>query len=190
MLDPAHYEAGQKQRKDALVRRAGKNALNRDNVDYYMELQEAELRRRLAAGTDVPVKVGDDSITIGPVDGAFSSDSTQLASPARTWLDSMVPVFKEYEKTLITVHGYSDSSGDPDYNQALSQRRAMAVARYLVKLGVAGKRIAVVGHGAADPVASNATKLGRARNRRIVIELQPLVRQAGDPGGGAASRDL
>lgn len=176
VLEPGDYPAGQKQRKDTLVRLAGNEALTRTNVEYYMELQEAELRRRLTAGTEVPVKLQGESIAIGPVNNAFASDSVHLANATRTMLDTIVPVFNEYVKTLITVHSYSDSSGDADYNQALSQRRALAVAHYLVKLGVAGKRIAVVGHGDTDPVASNATPKGRAQNRRIVLELQPLVR--------------
>lgn len=178
LLDPGNYMTGQRQRKDTLVRLAGNKALTRNNVEYYMEIQEAELRRRLTAGTDVTVEMQGESIAIGPVNNAFASDSAHLESATRAMLDTIAPVFNEYVKTLITVHSYSDSSGEAGYNQALSQRRALAVARYLIELGVAGKRIAVVGHGDTDPVASNATPKGRAQNRRIVIDLQPLVRQA------------
>jgi len=181
LLDPGNYVAGQDRLKDTLVKLAGNKALTLDNVGYYTEVQEAELRRRLTGGTSITVSKRGESIVIGPIADGFAKDSARLADAICTILDTVAPVFNEYVKTLITIHSYTDSSGNASYNQELSQRRALAVARYLIKLGVSSRRIAVVGHGDADPVAANATQKGRAQNRRIVIELQPLVRQGNSP---------
>ncbi|MDE2623476.1 MAG: OmpA family protein [Betaproteobacteria bacterium] len=69
----------------------------------------------------------------------------------------------------IKVVGNTDSVGKPAYNQKLSERRAEAVKAYLVSKGVPASKIHTEGHGMRDPVASNKTKEGRAKNRRADI---------------------
>ena len=73
-------------------------------------------------------------------------------------------------ETVIAV-GYTDSIGTEQYNLGLSQRRANAVKEYLVSKGIAANRIYTEGKGEADPIASNATREGRAQNRRVEIEI-------------------
>jgi OOP family OmpA-OmpF porin len=76
----------------------------------------------------------------------------------------------------ITLTGYTDSVGSEEYNQKLSERRANAVRDYLVDdLDVKGENITVIGKGEADPVASNATREGRAQNRRVEMDVKALV---------------
>jgi len=74
----------------------------------------------------------------------------------------------------IEVDGHTDSLGSDAYNQALSQCRAAAVARYLTAHGVSTTRLRVHGHGEREPVADNTTASGRAHNRRVEIRL-PLA---------------
>jgi OOP family OmpA-OmpF porin len=82
----------------------------------------------------------------------------------------------ETREIAITLTGYTDSVGSEEYNQKLSERRANAVRDYLVDgLGVRGENITVIGKGEADPVASNATREGRARNRRVEMDVKALV---------------
>jgi len=71
----------------------------------------------------------------------------------------------------IDVIGHTDSIGSEDYNQDLSERRAMAVRDYLVANGVAADIIDVSGKGETAPVASNDTDEGRAKNRRVDIHV-------------------
>jgi outer membrane protein OmpA-like peptidoglycan-associated protein len=81
------------------------------------------------------------------------------------------------------VGGHTDSSGNPEYNQSLSERRAAAVRAYLVKnMGLDETKIRAVGYGGSDPVVSNDTDIGKAQNRRIeiVISLSKVEPVAGE----------
>ena len=71
----------------------------------------------------------------------------------------------------IKITGYTDNIGAKDYNMKLSQRRAEAVRDYLASLGVDPKKMEVSGVGEAQPVADNSTKEGRAKNRRVEVEV-------------------
>jgi outer membrane protein OmpA-like peptidoglycan-associated protein len=90
-------------------------------------------------------------------------------------LDSVALVLNEYKSTLVTVAGYTDSTGAADYNQKLSERRASTVALYLHSRGVAQERLAAIGYGEKKPVASNNNAEGRAKNRRVEITLDPIT---------------
>ncbi|MGA7965407.1 MAG: OmpA family protein [Gammaproteobacteria bacterium] len=173
VVDPGHYEATRKQRTEALSERSG-NALAPKGVGYYMEVLEAKLRQS-TAGTTVSAVLRGENIVIGPIEDAFAKDGTQFADGVRGMLALVAPVLTEFSKTLITIRCYTDSSGAADYNRTLSEQRGLAVARYLVNAGVDAARILVVGYGESEPVASNATVKGRARNRRVGIELTPLA---------------
>ena len=89
-------------------------------------------------------------------------------------LDGVALVLKKYDKTVIEVAGHTDSVGETAYNQALSERRASAVAQYLTSKGVKQERVITIGGGENHPVASNDTDAGRAQNRRVELTLLPL----------------
>ena len=67
----------------------------------------------------------------------------------------------------IEIQGYTDSTGEEDYNVQLSQRRAESVMSYLVSRGIDPDRLTAKGYGSVNPVASNDTPQGRAKNRRV-----------------------
>ncbi|MCA9717291.1 MAG: OmpA family protein, partial [Myxococcales bacterium] len=73
----------------------------------------------------------------------------------------------EFPSIRIEISGHTDSIGDPEYNKDLSRRRAEAVKSYLVENGIAPDRVETRGAGMDEPVASNQTAAGRAKNRRI-----------------------
>lgn len=99
----------------------------------------------------------------------FKLDSAELTAEGRAMLDELAATLKELGFISGTVTGYTDSSGDEDYNRGLSLRRAEAVAGYLEAQGIAAGRLNVRGMGESDPVADNGTSEGRAMNRRVVI---------------------
>ena len=71
----------------------------------------------------------------------------------------------------VKITGHTDNVGDPDYNVKLSLRRAEAVRDYLISLGLDSKKVEVIGAGETEPVADNSTKEGRAKNRRVEVEV-------------------
>ena len=155
---------------------AGVGAIAGGGAGYYMDVQEAKLRQKLE-GTGVHVvRSGNDIRLVMPGDVTFETNSASLDSKFFDVLDSVATVLQEYKSTLVTVAGYTDSTGAADYNQKLSEKRATTVALYLHSRGVAKERLAAIGHGEAHPVAGNDTAEGRARNRRVEITLDPITK--------------
>ena len=141
---------------------------------YYVDTQEAKLRQTLQ-GTGVQVqRNGDDLKLIMPGNITFASNSADISSGFYPTLNSLVLVFKEFDKNGVNIVGHTDSTGSQALNQSLSQRRAQSVADYLSGNGVAAQRISAYGAGPSQPIASNATDAGRAQNRRVEINLRPL----------------
>ncbi|MCR4269509.1 OmpA family protein, partial [Nitratireductor sp. ZSWI3] len=160
-------------RRNALIG-AGVGALAGGAIGSYMDQQEAQLRGQLQ-GTGVSVtRQGDYIILNMPSNITFSTDSADIQPAFYGTLNSVALVLQKYNRTLVDVYGHTDSTGDDNYNLQLSQRRAGAVANYLVGQGVNGQRFAVIGEGETQPIASNATPDGRAQNRRVEIRLSPL----------------
>ncbi|AEB59982.1 OmpA/MotB domain-containing protein [Ectopseudomonas mendocina] len=141
---------------------------------YYVDTQEAKLRQTLQ-GTGVQVqRNGDDLKLIMPGNITFASNSADISSSFYPTLNSLVLVFKEFNKNGVNIVGHTDSTGSQELNQSLSQRRAQSVANYLTANGVPGQRISAYGAGPSQPIASNATDAGRAQNRRVEINLRQL----------------
>lgn len=141
---------------------------------YYVDTQEAKLRQTLQ-GTGVQVqRNGDDLKLIMPGNITFASNSADISSSFYPTLNSLVLVFKEFNKNGVNIVGHTDNTGSLELNQSLSQRRAQSVANYLTANGVPGQRISVYGAGPSQPIASNASEAGRAQNRRVEINLRPL----------------
>lgn len=157
---------------------AGLGALAGAAVGNYMDQQEARLRRQLEGSGVSVTRAGDNLILNMPGNVTFAHDSAALNPAFYDVLDSVALVLNEYEKTVIEIAGHTDSTGAASYNQALSQRRAEAVSRYLVSRGVQPVRIATYGYGESQPIASDDTPEGRQQNRRVELTLAPLTRPA------------
>lgn len=97
----------------------------------------------------------------------FNTNKSTLTATAKANLDKLVPVFKEYADTNITIFGYTDSTGSAEYNLKLSGERAASVKNYLVAKGLSASRFSITGLGIADPIATNDTAEGRSKNRRV-----------------------
>lgn len=101
----------------------------------------------------------------------FDSGKSALKPAATQNLSKMAEVMKKYPENVLTVKGYTDSTGSPARNRQLSEERAAAVKSRLVAGGIPSDTISVVGMGQDSPVADNATNEGRAMNRRVEIEI-------------------
>ena len=101
----------------------------------------------------------------------FEVNKTVIREDSHPVLELAAEKLNADKEAWVIVNGYTDITGKPAYNKALSLRRANAVKKELVKMGINPKRIKVVGHGASDPAASNDTPEGMAQNRRAVMHL-------------------
>lgn len=168
-----------KDRRQKALIGAGVGAIAGGSVGYYMDQQEAKLRRQLE-GTGVSVTRHGNNITLNmPSNITFATDQATLNPEFPPVLDSVVLVLQEYNKTIIEVAGHTDSTGARDYNQQLSERRAGTVAQYLRAKGVMDQRIISRGYGEDYPIATNATPEGRAKNRRVELTLVPITEEGG-----------
>jgi len=104
----------------------------------------------------------------------FDVDSSPVKPQFQQTLDTIANSLVTYPNSLIDVMGHTDSTGSDEYNLALSQRRANAVADYLVMRGVSRARVATIGYGERYPVADNNTEYGRAQNRRVELKITPI----------------
>ncbi|WP_295699381.1 OmpA family protein [uncultured Helicobacter sp.] len=155
---------------------AGVGALAGGAVGGYMDIQNKKLREELQ-GTGVSVtKNGDEIMLNMPGDIAFKSGSADLSGDFYKVLNSVAKVLNNYEKTIVSVVGYTDSTGSASKNLTLSQQRAQSVATYLKNQGVKTERFVVDGLGQENPVASNTTAEGRAKNRRVEIYLTAITK--------------
>ena len=108
-------------------------------------------------------------IVINLVNDEFDFDKAILKPDMKVALDEVIGLLKPRSLVDLTVVGHTDSTGTEAYNQALSLRRAQAVVDYLHTHGLQDLSIEQVGKGESEPVESNATPEGRAKNRRVEI---------------------
>lgn len=104
-------------------------------------------------------------------DTLYDFDKSTLKPEGRATLDKIARDLSKIKLEVIIAVGNTDSVGSDAYNMALGQRRAQSVKAYLTSKGVDGSRIYTESKGKSNPVASNATAEGRAKNRRTDIEV-------------------
>jgi outer membrane protein OmpA-like peptidoglycan-associated protein len=101
----------------------------------------------------------------------FDLDSDAIRPESTPTLDEILETLDSHPELKLAIEGHTDSTGEADYNQELSERRAQSVVQYLVSHGVDAERLQAVGRGESDAVADNETPEGRQQNRRVVIKL-------------------
>ena len=104
-------------------------------------------------------------------DAFFDFDKSVLKPEGKAKLDDLVGKVKGINLEVIIAVGHTDAIGTVQYNQRLSVRRAEAVKAYLVSKGIEKNRVYTEGKGKSQPVADNKTAEGRAKNRRVEIEV-------------------
>lgn len=101
----------------------------------------------------------------------FQTNSDRLVAGTEAALDDAAATLKRSPEIHVEVAGHTDSDGTAEYNEGLSQRRALTVRDYLVRQGIDQDRMSVRGYGESQPIADNSTAEGKARNRRVVLRI-------------------
>jgi outer membrane protein OmpA-like peptidoglycan-associated protein len=138
-------------------------------IGHEMDQQAKELKQNIPGATVERVGEG---IQVTFASGLlFDFDSDVIRGNARTNLDELAHSLDKYDGSNLLIVGHTDDVGSFDYNQDLSVRRADAARRYLISRNVDPNRIDTQGRGESEPVASNASESGRARNRRVEVAI-------------------
>jgi outer membrane protein OmpA-like peptidoglycan-associated protein len=141
------------------------------NVGTYMDALERDLRHYLRG---IPVARPGDVVVLNlKSDDMF--DKARLNDDGRDLLRNLSSALRHYDHTLIQVGGYTDTSGTPESNLRISQKRADAVAAELRADGVAANRLTAAGFGATHLKKATGEGVSEARNRRIEIRILPHV---------------
>lgn len=105
----------------------------------------------------------------------FPTNSSVVSDAYRDEIKQVADFLDQYKGTSVEIQGYTDDRGAAEYNRALSEKRAKAVAEVLVNdLGVSSSRVSSKGYGEVNPVGDNNTAAGRAANRRVVAEVKAV----------------
>ena len=149
-------------------------------VGVYMDNQRRDLEKNLApeiqAGQARVEKLPNNVVRITMTNQtAFETDSSAVKPGFHSTMDKLADVVVRYEKTTLTIVGHTDNVGTNDYNQKLSERRALSVAQYLESRRVNPVRLATAGKGESEPLSSNSSEAGRQANRRVEIYVEPVV---------------
>ena len=133
-------------------------------------IAEAPAPAPIAAPAPAPVAPAATKVTYA-ADAFFDFDKSVIKPEGKAKLDDLIGKIKDINLEVIIAVGHTDSVGSDAYNQKLSVRRSEAVKAYLVSKGIEKNRVYTEGKGEKQPVASNKTAEGRAKNRRVEIEV-------------------
>ncbi len=140
-----------------------------NQIGAYMDRQERDLQNAVAQSEAASIQRDQDVLTATfKSDLFFDFDSAQLKPGAYNELNRVANVLNKYPQTTIRVEGHTDTRGAADYNQQLSERRAVAVKNALEQRGVDPMRMQAVGYGESQTISSSD-----AMNRRVNIVITP-----------------
>jgi OOP family OmpA-OmpF porin len=105
------------------------------------------------------------------LDVSFESGKTELNVKYESEIQKLADFMKRFADTKVEISGHTDSLGDPQKNQKLSELRAEAVKNAVVSAGIEESRLSAKGYGPTQPIADNKTKSGRDQNRRVTAEI-------------------
>lgn len=137
-----------------------------------LDRAQAELSTAPAmAGVAVERRSSDELVVTMPSDITFEFNRADVRTQFMPTIRQLAQTLDSHPGLRIEIVGHADAVGSDDYNQALSERRADAVGARLMDFGIPYRRISASGRGEWEPIATNVTEWGRARNRRVEIHL-------------------
>ncbi|CAN5190766.1 OmpA family protein [soil metagenome] len=135
------------------------------NMDQKAEELEEELEGVTVQRVEEGIAVSFDSGIL------FAFDSAELRADARENLEKLSTIINRDEDTILLIVGHTDTTGDADYNQGLSEQRAQSAADYMISEGLVESRVQTEGRGETEPIADNSTEAGQQENRRVEVAI-------------------
>lgn len=142
-----------------------------EQVKFVQDSLDSHIRNTKEPEKYVPTKEEDEIIKTAFAQLEFETNKAVIKKSSYSSLDGLAMLLKSHNEWSVILKGYTDNSGNAAKNLQLSKDRAASVKNYLIGKGVPASHMQSFGYGSADPVASNATLAGRAKNRRVEIEL-------------------
>ena len=168
----------QQQQLQAQAQQAQQAAQTADQRAQQAEAERAQLRERLRQqlNTILATRESAKGLIVNMSDVLFDTGQYTLKPGAREKLAKVAGILLAYPGLKVQIEGFTDNVGGDQYNQRLSEQRAMTVRDYLVQQGINLNNVTAQGFGKGNPVASNATPAGRQQNRRVelVVNGEPI----------------
>lgn len=142
-----------------------------EQVKFVQDSLDSHIRNTKEPEKYIPTKEEDEIIKTAFAQLEFETNKAVIKKSSYSSLDGLAMLLKSHNEWSVILKGYTDNSGNAAKNLQLSKDRAASVKNYLIGKGVPASHMQSFGYGSADPVASNATLAGRAKNRRVEIEL-------------------
>ncbi len=142
-------------------------------VGDYMDKQEEEFREELSGSGIEVIREGDNIRLVMPSNITFATGQSYITSGFHATLNDVAKVLTKFNKTYLSIEGHTDSQGSYEFNQNLSEQRAVSVKNYLVQQNILDGRLQVTGYGETQPLVDNSTEKNRAINRRVEIQIIP-----------------
>ncbi|MDO7086734.1 OmpA family protein [Pseudocolwellia sp. AS88] len=142
-------------------------------VGDYMDKQEEEFREELSGSGIEVIREGDNIRLVMPSNITFATGQSYITSGFHATLNDVAKVLTKFDKTYLSIEGHTDSQGSYEFNQNLSEQRAVSVKNYLVQQNILDGRLQVTGYGETQPLVDNSTEKNRAINRRVEIQIIP-----------------
>jgi len=150
--------------REAAARAADARTQAAEREKQQLRIRLLEQFNRVLPTTDTPR-----GLVVNMGDVLFDTGKSDLRTQAREALAKLTGIVLNYPTLRLSIEGHTDSTGTPEFNQALSEKRADAVREYLVSQGVDVGALSAQGLGLNEPVADNSTSEGRQKNRRVEI---------------------
>jgi outer membrane protein OmpA-like peptidoglycan-associated protein len=131
------------------------------------EKAKAELAQMMKELSDLQGQITDRGIVLTIGDVLFATGKSDLNASSKLSMDKLAEFLQKKQNRNLLVEGHTDSVGNDEYNQGLSEQRAASVKSALVTRGIATGRIVTIGYSKKFPLASNATTAGKQQNRRV-----------------------
>ena len=146
-------------------------------IGSYLDNKEKQVKAVADANPNISYTRTDNAINMTVKGVTFDSGSASIKSENFETLGDLAKIFAEDKNSILVITGHTDNRGSASFNNQLSVDRANSVKSFLAMQGVSGEHMQSKGVGFSQPVADNNTAQGRAQNRRVTIELKPIVKQ-------------